>query len=85
MWGVRVTRTRRSGTADVGFALAYVPLLALYGYVGFASPEYDDEFFSIRWIDEFGVGAIGVAQQRNAPQSIWHGLRESWLVPHWWI
>ena len=44
------------------FTAAYVSLVALYAYVGFTSPGYDDEFFTIRWVENLGSGAIARAQ-----------------------
>ena len=48
-----------------GFAVVCVLLFALYGYVGFASPGFDDEFFTIRWIEELGPDIISGAQARD--------------------
>lgn len=63
--GGSVTRWSTTSRTSAAFAVAYVLLFLLYGYVGYTSPGYDDEFFNIRWIEGLGVDAIGLAQQRD--------------------
>lgn len=58
----RLSTTSRIGAA---FAMAYVLLFLLYGYVGYTSPGFDDEFHTIRWIEELGPGIISGAQTRD--------------------
>lgn len=82
-----MTRWAGQDRWGAAFVAAYIGLLALYTYVGFTSPGFDDEFFTIRWIEEFGSGVIGYSQQRdvNPPGSyavIWllYSLLGSWSL-----
>jgi hypothetical protein len=47
------------------FALLYTGLVILYGSVGYYSPGYDDEFFNIAIIEDYGLGAIAFAQSTD--------------------
>ena len=60
-----MTRWSTTSRASAAFATAYVLLFVLYGYVGFTSPGFDDEFHTIRWIEELGSGIISGAQARD--------------------
>lgn len=82
-----MTRWSTASRTSAAFAVAYVLLFALYGYVGFTSPGYDDEFFNIRWIEGQGFDAIGFAQRRdvNPPGSyavnwLMYSLLGSWSL-----
>lgn len=61
--GLEVTERARATTWGFVFAPAYVLITALYAVVGFTSPGFDDEFFTIRWIENYGSESIGQAQR----------------------
>lgn len=42
--------------------LSYLGLIILYGFVGYESIGYDDEFINIRFIERYGIDAIGIIQ-----------------------
>jgi hypothetical protein len=44
------------------FPCLYVGILILYGFVGYSSFGYDDEFFNIRLIEKHGLNSISIVQ-----------------------
>ena len=45
------------------FPLLYVGLVILYGFVGYSSFGYEDEYFNIKMIEGYGLQAVGMLQQ----------------------
>ena len=47
------------------FLVLYIFLLIIYGFVGYHSPGYDDEFFNINLIEKFGLSVLHVTQSTD--------------------
>lgn len=43
-------------------AVLIAPLYGLYAYVALTSPGFDDEFYNIRWVEEYGASIISFVQ-----------------------
>jgi len=47
------------------FLVLYIFLLIIYGFVGYHSTGYDDEFFNINLIEKFGLSVLNVTQSTD--------------------
>ena len=52
-------------TKPTTWFLSYLGLIILYGFVGYDSIGYDDEFINIRVIERYGIHAIGIIQNAD--------------------
>lgn len=44
------------------FTILYLAIFVMYGYVGYLSPGYDDEFFNIKLVELHGIEAVTLVQ-----------------------